>query len=55
MIHPVVGRLTVDWDTLLEADDSEQSVVVWTGRPGSNTHKSHMVLAGLAKAKAAHS
>lgn len=51
LIHPVVGRLTVDWDTLVEADDSEQSVVVWTGKPGSSTHKSLMVLAGLAKAK----
>ncbi|OKX82944.1 hypothetical protein AUO95_05725 [Corynebacterium glutamicum] len=36
---------------MLDPDDSEQSVVVWTGKPGSSTHKSHMVLAGLAKAK----
>lgn len=35
--HPVVGELVLDWDTLVEADDAEQSLVIWTAEPGSPT------------------
>ncbi len=33
--HPVVGDLTLDWDTLTCAADPEQHLLVWTAEPGS--------------------
>lgn len=33
--HPVVGDLTLRWDTLTCDADSEQQLVVWTAEPGS--------------------
>ncbi|MHB9863597.1 helix-turn-helix domain-containing protein [Streptomyces sp. YIM S03343] len=33
--HPVVGELTLDWDTLMCATDPEQSIIVWTAEPDS--------------------
>lgn len=33
--HPVVGPLTLDWDTLTCATDPEQHLLVWTAEPGS--------------------
>jgi hypothetical protein len=36
--HPVVGKLTLDWDTLTCATDSEQHIIVWTAEPGFPTH-----------------
>lgn len=36
--HPRVGRLVLDWDTLSEADDCDQRLVIWTAEPGSATH-----------------
>jgi MmyB-like transcription regulator ligand binding domain len=33
--HPVVGALTLDWDTLTCAADPEQHLIVWTVEPGS--------------------
>lgn len=37
LIHPTVGELVLDWDTLVEADDTQQSLVVWTAEPNSPT------------------
>ncbi|MFP7366008.1 hypothetical protein SFC07_09580 [Corynebacterium callunae] len=37
LFHPKVGKLILDWDTLVEADDAEQQLVIWTGEPGSDT------------------
>ncbi|MFT0848248.1 helix-turn-helix transcriptional regulator [Actinomycetaceae bacterium L2_0104] len=37
--HPVVGELVLDWDTLLEANDADQQLVIWTAEPGSPTHE----------------
>ncbi|TCC06285.1 helix-turn-helix domain-containing protein [Kribbella soli] len=43
--HPVVGALTLDWDTLTSAADPEQHLVVWTAEPGSRSADSLRVLA----------
>ena len=46
--HPVVGPLTLDWDTLTSAADPEQYLVVWTAEPGSPSHDSLRLLASWA-------
>ncbi|MFJ4091549.1 helix-turn-helix domain-containing protein [Kitasatospora sp. NPDC089913] len=33
--HPLVGDLTLDWDTLTSATAPDQHIVVWTAEPGS--------------------
>ncbi|MGO1592403.1 helix-turn-helix domain-containing protein [Ancrocorticia sp.] len=38
LVHPRVGELVLDWDTLVEADDAEQQLVIWTAEPGSVTY-----------------
>ncbi len=45
LIHPEVGELVLDWDTLSEADDADQQLVVWTAEPGSPTHEALRLLA----------
>lgn len=42
--HPTVGELVLDWDTLIEAGDSDQQLVVWTAEPGGPTHEALCVL-----------
>lgn len=46
--HPVVGALTLDWDTLTSAADPEQHLIVWTAEPGSRSADSLRVLASWA-------
>lgn len=36
--HPVVGELTLDWDTLTASTDPDQRLVVWTAEPGTPSH-----------------
>ncbi|GGW09390.1 transcriptional regulator [Streptomyces capoamus] len=43
--HPVVGELTLDWDTLTCATDPEQSIIIWTAAPGSPSHDALRLLA----------
>jgi transcriptional regulator with XRE-family HTH domain len=43
--HPTAGELVLDWDTLVEAHDAEQQLVVWTAPPGSPTHEALRFLA----------
>ncbi len=38
----------LDWDTLVEAHDAEQQLVVWTAPPGSPTHEALRFLASWA-------
>lgn len=45
--HGQVGELVLDWDTLVEAHDSEQQLVVWTAPPHSPTAERLRTLAGL--------
>lgn len=46
--HPVVGALTLAWDTLTSAADPEQQLVVWTAEAGSPSDDSLRVLASWA-------
>jgi transcriptional regulator with XRE-family HTH domain len=46
--HPIVGELTLDWDTLTCATDPEQSIIVWTAAPGSPSHDALRLLASWA-------
>lgn len=43
--HPVVGDLTLDWDTLACAGDPEQQLVSWSAEPGSPSHQRLQALA----------
>ncbi|MFC8666484.1 helix-turn-helix domain-containing protein [Streptomyces sp. NPDC057199] len=48
LIHPVVGELVLDWDTLTANTDPDQHLTVWTGAPGSPTHERLRILASWA-------
>ncbi|MHA2788582.1 MmyB family transcriptional regulator [Corynebacterium sp. S7] len=39
LVHPVVGEMELDWDTLVEADDADQQLVIWTAEPGTPSHE----------------
>ncbi|MFG3308623.1 helix-turn-helix domain-containing protein [Streptomyces wuyuanensis] len=43
--HPVVGELTLDWDTLASTTDSDQQLVIWSAEPGSPSHDALRILA----------
>jgi len=43
--HPTAGELILDWDTLVEANDAEQQLVVWTAPVGSPSHDALRFLA----------
>ncbi|NED31546.1 helix-turn-helix transcriptional regulator [Streptomyces sp. SID8499] len=43
--HPVVGELTLDWDTLAATADADQQLVVWSAEPGSPSHDALRFLA----------
>ncbi|MGW4877699.1 helix-turn-helix domain-containing protein [Streptomyces sp. NPDC004262] len=46
--HPVVGELTLDWDTLASTADTDQQLVVWSAEPGSPSHDALRILASWA-------
>lgn len=48
LVHPEVGELELDWDTLVKADDPEQQIVVWTAGEDTATHAALCRLAGQA-------
>ncbi|WP_063045196.1 helix-turn-helix domain-containing protein [Nocardia pseudovaccinii] len=43
--HPVIGTLTLDWDTLTCAADPEQHLIIWTAEPGSPSDHGLRILA----------
>ncbi|MFJ9765656.1 helix-turn-helix domain-containing protein [Streptomyces erythrochromogenes] len=43
--HPLVGELTLDWETLAVAADPDQQLVVWTAAPGTPSHEGLAFLA----------
>ncbi|MGW5782203.1 helix-turn-helix domain-containing protein [Streptomyces sp. NPDC003863] len=51
--HPVVGELTLDWDTLAPTTDADQQLVVWSAEPHSPSHDALRILASWADASAA--
>lgn len=46
--HPIVGELTLDWETLDVTTDPSQQLVVWTAEPGTPSHDRLVHLASLA-------
>nr|WP_128808178.1 helix-turn-helix transcriptional regulator [Streptomyces sp. Termitarium-T10T-6] len=46
--HPVVGDLTLDWDTLAATSDTEQQLVIWTAERGTPSHDALRILASWA-------
>ncbi|MFK0110696.1 helix-turn-helix domain-containing protein [Streptomyces sp. NPDC091217] len=46
--HPVVGELTLGWNTLTSASDPDQKLIVWTAPPGSAAHDALRLLASWA-------
>lgn len=54
LVHPVVGELILDWDTLAEAADANQQLVVWTASPGSATHDALRFLAAWSPEESGH-
>ncbi|MFI5693248.1 helix-turn-helix domain-containing protein [Kribbella sp. NPDC051586] len=45
--HPVVGDLTLDWDTLTCAGDPDQQLISFSAEPGSPSHKGLSALAAM--------
>ncbi|KOV83282.1 helix-turn-helix domain-containing protein [Nocardia sp. NRRL S-836] len=43
--HPVVGDLTLDWDTLTCTTDPEQQLITWTAEPGTPADDKLRILA----------
>ncbi|MFG3552518.1 helix-turn-helix domain-containing protein [Streptomyces sp. NPDC047725] len=52
--HPVVGELSLDWDTLTASTDPDQQLVIWTAASDSVTHDRLRILASWA-AERSHS
>lgn len=50
--HPVVGDITVDWDSLTLSADPGQRLVFWTADPDSPSHDKLLILASWASAEA---
>ncbi|WUB43981.1 helix-turn-helix domain-containing protein [Streptomyces griseorubiginosus] len=48
LIHPVVGEVTLDCDTLTANTDPDQYMTVWTAAPGSPAHDRLRILASWA-------
>ena len=42
--HPVVGRLTLDWNLLTCSTDARQALVVWTAEPGTPSYENLRIL-----------
>ncbi|WP_108987763.1 helix-turn-helix domain-containing protein [Streptomyces coelicoflavus] len=46
--HPLVGELTLDWETLACVSDPDQQLVVWSAEPGTPSHEALAFLASWA-------
>lgn len=46
--HPIVGDLTLDWDSLSSTDDPEQQLISWSAEPGSLSAERLQLLASWA-------
>ncbi|MEU2955773.1 helix-turn-helix transcriptional regulator [Streptomyces xanthochromogenes] len=46
--HPVVGELTLDWDTLAPTTDADQQLVIWTAERGTPAYDALRILASWA-------
>jgi hypothetical protein len=50
-LHPVVGEVTVDWDTLTCETAPDQQIIVLTSEPGTPSHDALRILASWASAQ----
>ncbi|MDQ0585671.1 helix-turn-helix domain-containing protein [Streptomyces rishiriensis] len=48
LLHPVMGEVTLDCDTLTASTDPDQYMTVWTAAPGSPAHDQLRILASWA-------
>lgn len=48
MVHPLVGELTLHYETLAVSGDPDQSLVTYTAKPGSASERALTLLASLA-------
>ncbi|WP_105971141.1 helix-turn-helix domain-containing protein [Streptomyces geranii] len=42
--HPIVGELTLDWNTLTCGTDPDQHIIVWNAEPGTPSHDALQLL-----------
>jgi hypothetical protein len=42
--HPLVGEITLDWDSFICTTDAEQQLVILTAEPGTASHDSLRLL-----------
>ena len=45
--HPIVGEITLDWDTLTSTADPDQRIIIFTAEPGSPSEQALRLLASL--------
>jgi len=48
MVHPAVGEMTLEYETLVLPDEPEQALVTYTAAPGSPSETALRLLATLA-------
>jgi transcriptional regulator with XRE-family HTH domain len=53
MVHPAVGELTLNYETLMVAGESDQALIAYTAEPGSESATALRLLATLAAPAAA--
>ena len=50
--HPVVGEITLDWDTLTSDAEPEQQLIIYTAEPGSPSEQALRILASWTASEA---
>jgi MmyB-like transcription regulator ligand binding domain len=45
--HPIVGELTLSWETLALRDDSDQTLITYTAEPGSKSETGLRLLGSM--------
>jgi hypothetical protein len=53
MVHPVVGELTLNYETLMVAGEADQALIAYTAEPGSKSETALRLLASWAAPTAA--
>jgi hypothetical protein len=47
--HPIVGEITLDWDSLTSEADPDQHLIIYTAEPGSRSEQALLELAACAE------
>ena len=50
--HPVVGEITLEWDTLTSDAEPDQQLIIYTAEPGSHSEQALRILASWAASEA---